>query len=206
MGFMKALVKGIARTAKETTAENTIEKQRRTTANRNPNNHGAGNDSAAFCIKSEPLSGDIIAENHELYLEGVIKKMKALGESGVDVFSLTDEKMIEDAIGIANNPCGIKIKACKQPTQVDVHWQNLTKTGKVPKKVAESSVVFDWKSGDSVIVHVWYLASIEPYGADVYLWKGNDRTDFSVRSKNGSLVVEHKAKYNVKTDYREPIF
>lgn len=93
----------------------------------------------------------------------------------------------------------------KKPTEIETRWMNLTKTGKVPKKVAEGSVVFDWDDGDSVIAHVWYLASLEPYAADVYVWRGHKCHEFYVRTKNGEMFVDHGGLNDVATDCRENI-
>ena len=65
--------------------------------------------------------------------------------------------------------------------------------------------LFEWPGGDSVIAHVWYLASLEPYAADVYVWRGHDRHEYYVRTRGGEMVVDHEGVSDMDTGYRENI-
>lgn len=76
----------------------------------------------------------------------------------------------------------------------------------MPKKVAECHVIFDWKSGDSTICHLWYGRNLEPYAADIYVWKGNKRHDYTVRTTEGSMAVQHEALYDAGKDYKKVLY
>ncbi len=134
---------------------------------------------------------------------GNVAKREALRGVGVDVDSLSEDTILSDALSITNTLCGLKVRANKKPTKVKPCWMNLTKTGKVPKKVSEGLALFDWGNGDSVIVHVWYLASLEPYAADVYSWHGDKCHEYFVRTKGGEMVVDHEGVSDISTGYRE---
>lgn len=143
-------------------------------------------------------------DHREADLEsGNVAKREALRGAGVDVDSLIEDVILSDALSIANTLCGTKIRANKKPTEVKPCWMNLTKTGRVPKKVAEGFALFDWDNGDSVIAHVWYLASLEPYAADVYVWREDKCHEYSVRTKGGEMVVDHEGVSDISTGYRE---
>ena len=129
-------------------------------------------------------------------------KRKALKNNGVDVDILTAEKICADALDVANRLCDAKIRSDKRPAQVGVKWQNLTKAGKLPRKVAETTVVFDWQDNKSTIVHVWYLSSFDYYAADVYMWKNSKCKEFTVRTVDGKLSVQHISVYDADSDSR----
>lgn len=62
-------------------------------------------------------------------------------------------------------------------------------------------MIFDWKSGDSAICHIWYGRDLEPYAADVCVWRDNKRHDYIghdyiVRTVEGSMAVQHEALYD----------
>ena len=99
---------------------------------------------------------------------GNAEKRNALVSGGVDVFRLSKEKIVSEAVALLNELYGQKLSSQNKPSSVKTDWANLTKTGKTPKKVAECHVIFDWKSGDSTICHIWYGRDLEPYAADVY--------------------------------------
>ena len=120
---------------------------------------------------------------------GNAEKRNALASGGVDVFRLSKEKIVSEAVALLNELCGQKLSSQNKPSSVKTDWANLTKTGKTPKKVAECHVIFDWKSGDSTICHIWYGRDLGPYATDVYVWRGNKRHDYIVRTVKGSMVV-----------------
>ena len=137
---------------------------------------------------------------------GNAEKRSALASGGVDVFGLSKEKIVFEAVALLNELCGQKLSSQNKPSSVKTDWANLTKTGKTPKKVAECHVIFDWKSGDSTICHIWYGRDLEPYAADVYVWRGNKRHDYIVRTVEGSMVVQHEALYDADKDFRKVLY
>lgn len=144
-------------------------------------------------------------EQETLLRRGDAEKRRALKDAGVCVGRLTANKVTEDAREVANRFCKVRIHDDKKPSQASIKWQNLTKTGKVPKKVAETTVVYDWRSGDSVIVHVWYLSTFEPYAADAYVWLKDGCREYMIRTVDGEMAVQHQGIYSPDTDYREQI-
>lgn len=144
-------------------------------------------------------------EQETLLRRGDAEKRRALKDAGVCVGRLTASKVTEDAREVANRFCKVRIHDDKKPSQASIKWQNLTKAGKVPKKVAETTVVYDWRSGDSVIVHVWYLSTFEPYAADAYVWLKDGCREYMIRTVDGEMAVQHQGIYNPDTDYREQI-
>lgn len=137
---------------------------------------------------------------------GNAEKRDALASVGIDVSGLSEEKIVSEAVALLNELCGQKLSSRSKPTSVKTDWANLTKTGKAPKKVAESHVIFDWKGGDSTLCHLWYGRDLEPYAADVYVWKGNRRHDYTVRTVEGSMAVQHEALYDAGKDFKKVLY
>lgn len=146
-----------------------------------------------FAMPTSPEQDSKLEDGNEL-------KRAALVGAGVDVSPLTEEKVSSDARAIANGLCGAGIRVDKKP-QTSVKWQNLTKAGKVPKKVAEGLAIFDWKNGDSVIAHVWYTSAMEPYAADVHVWGGSGCHSYTIRTVDGAMAVQHDGVLDTGTDY-----
>lgn len=67
-------------------------------------------------------------------------------------------------------------------------------------------MIFDWKSGDSTICHIWYRRDLEPYAADVYVWRGTKRHDYIVRTVESSMVVQHEALYDADKGFRKVLY
>lgn len=120
-------------------------------------------------------------EQHEL--------MSRYSKMGVAVSLATEETATEDALYIANKLCKARIRTDAKPSQFVFDWRPLTKGGKVPKCVLKSSVVWDRKNGDSVIVHIGYLADMEPYTSDVHIWEDGDLNSYKIRVKDGKLAI-----------------
>ena len=134
------------------------------------------------------------------------EKEKALSSMGVEVSLLSEGKIVSESVSLLNGLCGQKLTSRDKPSSVKTDWANLTKTGKVPKKVAESHVIFDKKNGDSTICHLWYGRDLEPYAADVYVWKGDNRHDYTVRTVEGSMTVQHEALYDAGKDFKKILY
>ena len=71
----------------------------------------------------------------------------------------------------------------------EVIWCEPTKSGKLPKCVAKTMVVWDFGDDSSMVCHMKHLADAEPYAADVYTWKGVFKTEYTVRVKEGKLAL-----------------
>lgn len=189
MGILGSIGKGLVAIVGDALIdgqESEVEKHRRATGN-------------PFAI---PLSA---AERADLD-HGNEEKRNVLASVGIDVSGLGEEKIVSEAATLLNELCGQKLSAYDKPSSIKTDWANLTKTGKAPKKVAECHVIFDWKSGDSIICHLWYGRDLEPYAADVYVWKGNKRHDYTVRTVESSMAVQHEALYDAGKDFKKVLY
>ena len=157
-------------------------------------------------VAGNPLAIPLSATERSNLDHGNAEKKRALASEGVDVSGLSEEKVVSEAISLLNELCGQRLSSRDKPSSVKTDWTNITKTGKVPKKVAECHVIFDWKSGDSTICHLWYGRNLEPYAADIYVWKGNKRHDYTVRTTEGSMAVQHEALYDAGKDYKKVLY
>lgn len=115
-------------------------------------------------------------------------RKRTLKEAGAKVDLLTDEWIVGDARDIVGGPCEIEVRADKEPNRINIEWQPLTKSGKLPKKIANACVIWDYQQGDSVICHIGYTAECEPYTSDVYLWIDGECEEFKLRMKDGVLA------------------
>lgn len=189
MGILGSIGKGLVAIVGEALQdgqESEVEKRRRATGN-------------PFAISlSAAERADLDRGNEE--------KRDVLASVGIDVSGLGEEKIVSEAVALLNELCGQKLSTHDKPSSVKTDWANLTKTGKAPKKVAECHVIFDWKSGDSTICHLWYGRDLEPYAADVYVWKGNKRRDYTVRTVEGSMAVQHEALYDAGKDFKKVLY
>ena len=113
----------------------------------------------------------------------------AYSKMGVAVSLVSDEAIASDAREIANGLCKARVRIDSIPSRIVVNWRPLAKSGKVPKCVLKTSAVWDKANGDSVIVHVSYLSDIEPYSADVHIWKDGQQHSYKIRVKDGTLRI-----------------
>lgn len=133
------------------------------------------------------------------------EKKDVLASAGVEVSRLSKKGIAADAVELLNGLCGQQIASSDRPSRITVDWENLTKAGKVPKRVAKGHVIFDWKDGGSTICHLWYGRDLKPYAADVYVWEGQ-RHDYTVRTVGGSMVVQHEALYDARKDFKQILY
>lgn len=129
-------------------------------------------------------------ERQQAEYEAAQRKLKeTYSKMGVAVSLVSDEAIISDAHDIANSYCKARVRSNAKPSRIVLDWRPLTKSGKVPKCVLKTSVVWDRANGDSVIVHVGYLADIEPYTADVHIWTSGQLDSYKIRVKDGVMRV-----------------
>lgn len=114
----------------------------------------------------------------------------ALAELGAEVDELDRESLIEDALSIARNVCGIPIGDDYEVERVKIDFKPLTKTGKVPKCIGKSTVLFILPRKVEVIVHAEYLSDAVPYKGQVHYWRGNKVIDYVAKIVNGELRAE----------------
>lgn len=108
---------------------------------------------------------------------------------GVNVDAISPARAVVDSLDIANRLCTARVRDDRVPDRLEVTWSPLTETGRVPKCVARTLVVWDYSGGDSVIVHADWDRDARPYAARVHIWRDGDRYDSKIRTVGGSLVV-----------------
>lgn len=114
-------------------------------------------------------------------------RRSAMAALGANVGALTDERLTVDALDVANAMCGAKVRRDKKPSRVERKWSKLTKAGRVPKCIMRSTVIFDYKNGDSVIAHLRYTADAVPYAGEFHVWRGDDCNDYKMATVDGEF-------------------
>ena len=125
-------------------------------------------------------------ERKRIYEQEQASNRAFLSESGVDVESFTTERVVSDAIALISDVCfPMQMYHCDlRKSDPDIVFSSPTKTGKVPKNVAvvhmNNDEVIEKPSsiegfphlehGDSLIVHLHYLANGTINMADIYGW------------------------------------
>ena len=114
-------------------------------------------------------------------------RRSAMAALGANVGALTDERLTVDALDVANAMCGAKVRRDKKPSRVERKWSKLTKSGKAPKYIMRSFVIFDYRNGDSVIAHLRYTADATPYAGEFHVWRGDDCRDYRMATIDGEF-------------------
>lgn len=114
-------------------------------------------------------------------------RRSAMAALGANVVALTDERLTTDALDVANAMCGAKVRRDKKPSRVERKWSKLTKAGRVPKCIMRSTVIFDYKNGDSVIAHLSYTTDAVPYAGEFHVWRGDDCRDYKMATVDGEF-------------------
>lgn len=114
-------------------------------------------------------------------------RRSAMAALGANVGALTDERLTVDALDVANAMCGAKVRRDKKPSRVERKWSKLTKAGRAPKCIMRSTVIFDYKNGDSVIAHLSYAADAVPYAGEFHVWRGDDCRDYKMATVDGEF-------------------
>lgn len=121
------------------------------------------------------------------------EKEKALSSMGVEISLLSEGKIVSESVSLLNGLCGQKLTSRDKPSSVKNRLGEPHEDWQGSEEGGESHVIFDKKNGDSTICHLWYGRDLEPYAADVYVWKGDNRHDYTVRTVEGSMTVQHEA-------------
>lgn len=121
-----------------------------------------------------------------------------LAELGADIKKITKGKIIADAVKIANELCNAKLTPLDSPHRVDMTPCKLTKTGKVPKCIANATASFRWEEPNRVVVDIGYLADATPYKAHILMLSGRNGqkvNHYKARMKDGKLAIVGNEAY-----------
>lgn len=120
------------------------------------------------------------------------RRLDALRERGVAVDSITVTKCRNDLFDIARTLCDVDLAELGPCEREVVTWQQLTKTGNVPKCVATYSSTWTIELSefhrDFVTGEVGYLADGTPYTAWVSDLRGSG-TYYKVKTVDGELAL-----------------
>lgn len=128
-------------------------------------------------------------ERREKAREGNAFRRELLAGLGVDVDAFTPEGVANDVGRMVRTfvPRADEIGILPVRGRAMVSWSNLTKTQRLPKCVATGSLV--GPDGDGVVATVRYLRDATPYSADLNIWHGRYGLRVGLREAGGDLGV-----------------
>lgn len=159
----------------------------------------AGGSSPEMYIRGEKISDQdwrqIMESQRQLreQTERLYKfRRKDLIEIGTDIELITEEKIVEDAMGIVNELCGADISPQERAERIEIAPQALTKTGKCPKCIAIARCSWRWEESSRTVCHISYLSNAQPFKADVLRLVRNEPVHYTVRTVDGEMQVVEK--------------
>lgn len=165
-----------------------------------------------FASASMPLPSEA-AEAERKREIGNEEKKSRLEAMGVPVHVFTCSKVRDDAMMLVRSfvpapPCSLGVDFRSARTAID--FQNLTKTGKLPKNVAfaqfDASGGEDWKDRRFVIANIKYLKDGGVNMADIHIWAGHVRASIEVRPVDGALRTARVTRYDMDYDVLDVIY
>lgn len=147
----------------------------------------------------EPTEEELAAarERERLAEEGKAERRRRMADHGVDVSLFTDDMVRKDALTILNSfsPSWGVLRVSVDDAEYSGGFQNLTKTGKVPKNVFDGRYGIDGAPSapngvhDMVSVSLRYLQDGSVNMADVHLWHNALNLTYTVRIIDGEYRV-----------------
>lgn len=147
----------------------------------------------------EPTEEELAAarERERLAEEGKVERKRRMADQGVDVSLFTDDMVRKDALTILNSfsPSWGVLRVSVDDAEYSGDFQNLTKTGKVPKNVFNGRYGIDGAPSvpngvhDMVSVSLRYLQDGSVNMADVHLWHNALNLTYTVRIIDGEYRV-----------------
>lgn len=151
-------------------------------------------------------------ERERLADEGRQIRKERIAAAGVDVSMFTPEKVKRDALGFLDEfaPSYRRLNVDTKDARISGDFQNLTKTGKLPKNVYQGSIdVPDPRypaSTDNVIVHLKYLADGAVNMADLHLWHDGVRHGMSIRTVEGEYRITSITTTDMRRDLETTLY
>lgn len=164
---------------------------------------------------SAPMSDEErteIERRDRLAAEGAQARRERMREMGVDVGSFTERKVVADARAILSDffPETSTMAVDLRTARVTIDFQNLTKTGRLPKNVARVQLVCDSKPGtkpeESLVVNMKYLRDGSINMADVYAWRNKIGISISVRTVDGRYCITYVTRTDILRDLYDPLY
>lgn len=165
---------------------------------------------------SEPSDSDWEAKREEqirLQNEGKAMRRIAIMGQGVNIDQFTDAKTLDDALVALDTfvPKWSDLNVSSDLAIISGDFQNLTKTGKVPKNVYIGRVFMEEQAYyvdaiDSVSVEIKYMADGSINMANVGLNHNAKHLSFALRNKDGSWEITSIDTYDIRRDFRQRIY
>lgn len=153
-----------------------------------------------------------LERREKLAEEGRRERERRIASLGVDVELFTKAKIEEDAIRFLDlcSPHWRLFKLKEKSASCD--FQNLTKTGKLPKNVCVAQFNFSGlpegrhTSIDSVIVNLKYLQDGSVNMADIHLWHSGEGISYTVRRNEESYRITSIVRIDIDRDLRTTVY
>lgn len=150
-----------------------------------------------------------LEERERLAEEGRKIRKERIAEQGVDVDMFTTDKVAADALVFLDSfaPAYRKLSLQVENANVNGDFQNLTKTGKLPKNVFYGTFdLYEFGTDDSIIVHIKYLASGAVNMVDLHLWHNHVRHGMSIRTVDGDYRITCITSTDLRRDVETTLY
>ena len=124
-----------------------------------------------------------------------------LRNRGINVAALTEARCMSDAQQLVEGPCRTVLPARAKPSFRLMCWQPLTSRGKVPKKVLEFRLNYEYPTKRYIGASLGYTADAALYTANVRVGKGDSYTDYFFRMVDGSLKLKSTVEGEIPCVY-----
>lgn len=124
-----------------------------------------------------------------------------LRNHGVNVAALTEARCASDALQLIKGPCRAALPVGAKPSFRLMGWQPLTSRGKVPKKVLEFRLNYEYPTRRYIGARLGYTADAALYTANVRVGKGDSYTDYFFRMVDGSFTLKSTVKGEIPCVY-----
>lgn len=153
-------------------------------------------------------------ERQHLADEGREERKRRMAELGLDVAIFTDDMVREDVLSILDNfsPAWDVLRVSVDDAEIVGDFQNLTKTGKMPKNVFDGQYSIDGAPTvpngprDMVMVTVRYLKDASVNMADAHLWTNNICIGYSVRLVDGEYRITSITRNDLNTGVQDTLY
>lgn len=141
--------------------------------------------------------------------EGRRLRKEAILAHGVDESLFTENSAFQDALYLLNEfaPQYDLIDIDVTNGKVNIDYQNLTKTRKLPKNVVIEHIdSYGKNQDDNVILHIKKLKDGAINMADIHLWHNHLRHSVYVRTKDNKLQITCVIFSDARKNYEETLF
>lgn len=163
----------------------------------------------------KPLTEEEKAEMEEqkrLTREGERIRKEKMAAMGIAVDELTQIKVLTDTASILDSfvPGYRRLHMDFHKGDVFIDFCNLTRTGKIPKNVANAQYMCNTlpeeNPRESLIVNLKYMADMSINMADVYVWRSDIGMGVYVRKVNGIHRITCVTRKNMSTNVEDALY